>query len=124
MENAEKMVSLYKVSGNGRIIQNIEVRSDTAVQLMINDPDLVEGSPDRETQYIKDGEITLRPTQLTTLTGMTLNNLPTPCQIIIDGISYDGVDSPTVELEFDETGTHNIKVVAFPYLDKEFTIET
>lgn len=123
MENEEKMVRLYKASGNGRIIQNIEVRSDTAVQLMINDPDLVEGSPDGETQYVKDGEITPRPTQLTVFTGMALNNLPTPCQIIIDGTAYDGVDSPTVELEFDTEGTHNIKIVAFPYLDKEFTIE-
>jgi len=83
----------------------------------------VYGVGNAETQYIKDGEITLRPTQLTALTGMTLNNLPTPCQIIIDGTSYDGVDEPTVELEFDTEGTHNIKVVAFPYLDKEFTLE-
>jgi hypothetical protein len=84
----------------------------------------VYGSGDMETQYILSGEITPRPTQLTTLTDLTLTNLPTPCQIIIDGTSYDGVDSPTVDLEFDESGTHNIKVVAFPYLDKEFSVET
>lgn len=75
-----------------------------------------------ETHYVSNGEVTLRPEQLTTLTGMTLNNLPTPCQIIIDDISYE-VDESTVELEFDEPGAHNIKVVAFPYLDKEFTVE-
>lgn len=102
-------------------------------RLMTNDPNTIEansGTPhvlgvgNSEYHYVKEGEIILRPEQLTSLTGLTLNNLPTPCQIIIDGTSYDGVDEPTVELEFDETGTHNIKIVAFPYLDKEFTLET
>lgn len=84
---------------------------------------MIEGLGNPQLHYVSNGEITLRPEQLTTLTGLTLNNLPTPSQIIIDGISYE-VDEPMVELEFDETGTHNVKVVAFPYLDKEFTVET
>lgn len=99
--------------------------------LITNDPKTIEansgiphvlGVGNAEYHYVKDGEILSRPTQLTTLTGLTLANLPTPCQIIIDGISYE-VDEPTVELEFDEPGTHNIKIVAFPHLDKEFTVE-
>ena len=85
---------------------------------------MIEGQGSPSVNYVHNGQILPRPTQLTALTGLTLTNLPTPCQIIIDDTSYDGVDESTVELEFDTEGTHNIKVVAFPYLDKEFTIET
>lgn len=105
----------------GKIIGNLTASPDT---IEPNKVGLwVYGVGEAETHYVSNGEITPRPEQLTTLTGLTLNNLPTPCQIAIDDIYYD-VDETTVELEFDTEGTHNIKIVAFPYLDKEFTVET
>lgn len=105
---------------SGRIICTCSL-SEEIYELNKSKP-MVEGSGDPQLHYVSNGEISLRPEQLTTLTGLTLNNLPTPCQIIIDGTSYE-VDEPMVELEFDEPGTHNIKIVAFPHLDKEFTVE-
>lgn len=84
---------------------------------------MIEGTGNPQTDYVLNGVITPRPTQQTTLDGLTLNNLPQPCQLLIDGTAYD-LDTPTIELEFDEPGTYKVQILAFPYLDMEFTIET
>ena len=75
---------------------------------------LMEGSADPATQYIKNGQITGRPIQQTKLTGLTLTDLPVPCAIFINGQSYE-CDSEAVELEFDQPTLYEISVESWPY---------
>jgi hypothetical protein len=82
----------------------------------------VNGFGDRSIHYVKDGVITDRPEQKTTLEGSTLKNLPVPCQIHINGEVYE-CDEDHAELEIDLPGTYQISVTAWPYLDVEFTYE-
>lgn len=82
----------------------------------------VYGEGKAESDYVLDRVITPRPTQPTTLTGNFLENLPVPCKIIINGTEYDCNES-TATLEFNQPGTYNIIVRAWPYIDKEFVYE-
>jgi hypothetical protein len=83
----------------------------------------VEGAWDGETHYVLDGVATERPANPATLDGLTLNNLPVPCKIVINSTYYDCTDD-TAELEFDYAGTYKVIIEAFPYLNAEFEIET
>ena len=83
----------------------------------------VEGVWDGATHYVLDGAAVERQPCPATLTGMTLHNMPAPCKIVINSTEYEVTDK-TVELEFDYPGVYKIKVLAFPYLDAEFEIET
>lgn len=82
----------------------------------------IEGKWDAATYYVVDGEPTPRPENPTTLTDLTLNNVPIPAIITINSQTY-ATESDTIELEFDQPATYTVVVSAFPYLDKEFTIE-
>lgn len=82
----------------------------------------VNGVGDRSIHYIKDGVITDRPEQKTTLEGSMLKNLPVPCQIHVNGEVYECTDSQA-ELEFDLPGMYQITVTAWPFLDMEFSYE-
>lgn len=72
--------------------------------------------------YVLDGQVVARPENPTTVSGNTLENVPVPTTVIINGTSYE-TDESIVELGFSQPGTYVIKVVSWPYLDKEFTIE-
>lgn len=72
--------------------------------------------------YVINGEVTNRPDNPTTVSGQTLENVPVPTTVIINGTSYE-TNEPEVELGFSQPGTYAVKVVAWPYLDKEFVIE-
>lgn len=72
--------------------------------------------------YVLDGEVVDRPENPATVSGSALENVPVPATIIINGTSYDTNES-RVELGFSQPGTYDVKVVAWPYLDKEFTVE-
>jgi len=45
-----------------------------------------------------------------------------PCTIAINGTEYH-CDSSTADLELFHPGVYKVKVTAWPYLDREFTIE-
>lgn len=72
--------------------------------------------------YVNSGIIEKRPNQSTQLQGATLRNLPIPCQIYINGTMYE-CDDGIAELSFNQPTSYHIKVVAFPFLDWEVTIE-
>ena len=82
----------------------------------------IEGTWLAEEYYVVSGLPVNRPVGTSVLVGNTLNNLPIPCKIIINGESYDCIDQ-TATLEFTQPTVYKIKVVAFPYLDKEFEID-
>ena len=73
-------------------------------------------------KYVSNGEVLDRPVNPATASGMTLLNVPVPATLLIGREIYDVTES-TVELEFNLPGTYTVKVIAWPYLDKEFTIE-
>lgn len=83
----------------------------------------VEGAWDRLTHYVLDGEAVERPANPAVLTDLTLTNLPVPCKIVINGTEYDCNDSQ-IDLDLPMINEYLITVVAFPYLDAEFEIET
>lgn len=83
----------------------------------------VEGAWDRLTHYVVNGKAVERPVNPATLTDLTLTNLPVPCKIVINGTEYECDDSQ-VDLELPMVNEYLITVVAFPYLDAEFEIET
>lgn len=109
-----------EIGENGRIIGNHSI-PDEFLDLN-HHMNLLEGSADPATHYIKNGQITDRPIQQTKLNGLTLTDLPVPCTIAINGQSYE-CDSDTVELEFDQPTIYTIRVEAWPYQDFEVTYE-
>lgn len=72
--------------------------------------------------YALDGEAVPRPENPTTVSGQTLENVPVPATVIVNGTSYETSES-IVELGFSQPGTYAVKVVAWPHLDKEFSVE-
>ena len=85
--------------------------------------------------YVVDGSITPRPTNPVTLTSIevaangtdvtALANLPDSCTITYTGPGFEitkEVTGGTAEFTTDVIGLHTIKVVAFPYLDWEGTV--
>ena len=82
----------------------------------------VEGSWFGKPFYVVDDEAVPRPENPATLTGYTLTGVPVPATVSINDASYE-TDESVIELEFTQPGTYVVKIVAWPYLDKEFTIE-
>lgn len=82
----------------------------------------VDGRSDPDTHYVKQGVLTPRPQNPAVLDGGTLSGLPVPSTINIGGVDYP-CDEPVAELAFDQPGTYRIVVRAWPYLNKEFTVE-
>lgn len=82
----------------------------------------VEGDWLGQNKYVLDGEVVDRPENTATLSGLTLLNVPVPSTIQIGNQFYESADS-TVELEFNLPGTYKVKVISWPHLDKEFTVE-
>lgn len=88
---------------------------------MTTDP-WVEGEWFGKPFYALNGEAVPRPENPTTVSGQTLENVPVPATVIINGTSYE-TNVSTVELGFSQPGTYAVKVVAWPHLDKEFSVE-
>lgn len=91
--------------------------------IKISELDWVEGYFYDMVYYVLNGQAVERPVNPTLLTGLTLTNVPYPCKIVINQTEYECNESE-VELDFPMSGLYKIKVIAFPYLDAEFEIET
>lgn len=72
--------------------------------------------------YVVADAVVARPQNTATISGNTLQNLPVPCKIAINGVVYD-CDDQTATLELTQPIKYVIVVSAFPYLDKEFVID-
>ena len=116
-----KSISFYNTRGE---IHTSMQGDESALQLTIeNSPDpWVEGDWFDKGKYVLNGDVLDRPLNPTTLSGLTLINVPVPAVVLIDGVSYDTNES-VVEIAFQYPGKHKIRVVSFPYLDAEFDIE-
>lgn len=98
----------------------------------INIHGVFEGVANDTIQYIVSGEIIvnkpINPATITKLTmtanaidTVTVSNLPNPSSVVLEGVNYtvtDGAFGFTV----DTVGIYTIKVMSFPYLDKEFRV--
>jgi hypothetical protein len=80
------------------------------------------GTGNIETDYVRDGRIEARPPCPAEISQRVLSSLPVPCTIKVRDVEYSCTDG-TAELEFDQPGSYLVIVQAWPYLDKEFTIE-
>ena len=77
---------------------------------------------DPSLKYVRNKKLADRPKQQTKLTGATLENLPAPCTIHINGTPYE-CDRDTAELEFDQPTTYKISVESWPYQEWSTTYE-
>jgi len=114
-------ISFYNASGK----ITSELTGDKAVIDLTKEltTDLwVEGAWFNKPFYVVDDEVLPQPENPTVLVNQTLTNVPVPATVIINGISYE-TNEAQVELGFTQPGTYTVKVIAWPYLDKEFVIE-
>lgn len=79
----------------------------------------VYGAGDTDLEYVHNGEIVARPIQRTEVNGQILQNLPAPCEIDVNGETYQGTGD-TFVLPV-TSGPCRIKVIAWPYIDAVFT---
>lgn len=116
MENREEMTKLIYFADTGRIVGHASgsglVNALLPGLALLASDEILSG----DTHYVQNDQPTPRPTQATTLNGLTLENLPVPAQVTIDGVEYT-TDAAEVELDFPLPGTYQIRVSAFPYLD-------
>lgn len=116
------MITVYEAeTGRIKYFADGDPPAMQATKDSLTDP-WVDGEFHWDTHYVSDGVATLRPDCPATVSGLILLNVPVPAEIHIGRNVYQADDS-TVELEFNLPGTYKVKVVSFPYLDKEFTIE-
>ncbi len=84
---------------------------------------LCQGVADAKRQFVTDLGLQDRPPQDTYLDGMTLFDLPRPCTIVINENKTYFWEHASAELQFDQPGAYTVRVVAWPYIDKEFVLE-
>lgn len=82
----------------------------------------VDGAWDGKVKYVSGGSVLDRPENTATLSGLTLLNVPIPSTIQIGNQFYECTDG-TAELAFNLPGTYKVKVISWPHLPKEFTVE-
>lgn len=97
----------------GRIIQ-WGTMDDGIVTSLASDGFLPgDGRPD--THYVANGQILEKTTSPVTLNGLTLENVPVPSWLTIEGTTYQ-TNEPTVELSFNLPGAYPINVESVPFL--------
>lgn len=116
------LVSYFSADETGRITCTYIGTLDMKAMWESTGAVLLEGRANPDVDYWKDGKLTKRPPQATALSGNTLSSLPAPCTICVNATAYTCTDG-TADLAFDQPGTYSIRVVAWPYLDKEFSVE-
>ncbi len=107
----------------GRIMAVVTCPPAMAASMAMPGEQAVYCAPDvmDTTHYVLHGAVQPRPTCPALLDGMTLRDLPVPCAIRINGVSYDCAE-PTAELEFDQPGAYSIRVTAWPYRNADFEV--
>lgn len=109
---------------DGRIVMGMTAPEATAQLNVQPGHQLLRVPPglDIEAHYVDGGTWQPRPQCAAQLEGSRLVDLPAPCKIRINDAAYDCPDA-TADLEFDQPGTYRVVVSAWPYMDKEFTVE-
>lgn len=116
-----KKITFYDAEGRITGVMSGPLASIQATIEYLKEP-FVEGEGSLDADYVCGGTLTARPVCPARLDDLVLSRLPSPCLITINERDYP-CETSTVELEFDQPGKYHIVVQAWPYLDKEFTIE-
>lgn len=111
-------ISVYNDAG--RITLTADLSEDTYEAYISLGYQMVDVIGDPHTQMVVDGALQNRPANPVTLSGTTLSNVPIPATVIINGTPYP-TNEATVELGL-TMGNYTVRVEAFPYLDKQFTV--
>lgn len=114
--------NFYTHDKNGRIT-GVFTENEEFFQVNQGALKLLRGHADPSRQFVTEQGLQDRPPQETYLDGNTLHHLPQSCAIVINTTRTYAWESVSAELEFDQPGTYTIKVIAWPYLDKEFVLE-
>jgi hypothetical protein len=114
-------ISYYLPNGAITGILKADPKSMELNKQVATDP-YIDGEWDCQVYYVTNNQATLRPENPTTVSGQILENVPVPATVIVNGTSYETSES-RVELGFSQPGTYAVKVVAWPHLDKEFSVE-
>ena len=104
--------------GTGRITAHWSAGEDGWVEA--NDTTsvgAVSGLHDSDEYYVSSGTVTARPASPITLDGTTLKDVPAGAIINIDGTEEVVETAEDVELVFPLSGTYEVRVKHFPYLD-------
>lgn len=115
------IVSLFDKSG--RFVQELDGDAALVIEPTVQATGLryAEGSHG-DKQYLVAGTVYERPGNPAVLNGNLISGLPFGATIIINNAVYH-CDDDHAELEFDQPGIYAIRVIAWPYLDKEFVFE-
>lgn len=73
------------------------------------------------THYVCDGLIVPRAAMSPIVEGATVSNLPVPCTVTIERVTYE-VDDGTAEIEFAHPGPYAVTIRAVGYLDTVVTL--
>ncbi|MCX5567180.1 hypothetical protein [Alcaligenes phenolicus] len=114
--------NFYTHDKNGRIT-GVFSENEEFFQVNQDALKLIRGHAEPSRQFVTEQGLQDRPPQETYLDGNTLHHLPQPCEIVINTTRTYAWESVSAELEFDQPGMYTIKVIAWPYLDKEFVLE-
>jgi len=117
---------------NGKILWVMDNSSIDETQTdMANEVNVMKGTADDATQYVKDGVITDRPSMSlsigkTTITAngtdeATISNIPSGATATCEGESLT-IDDGELVFTADTAGTYTITFECWPYLDEEVTI--
>lgn len=115
------IVSLFDHAG--RFVQVLDGDIDLVIKPTVQATGLryAEGSHG-DGQYLVAGQVLDRPQMGAELNGNAIVGLPFGATIIINNTAYQ-CDDDHAELEFDQPGTYSIRVIAWPYLNKELVFE-
>lgn len=83
---------------------------------------IVLGKANLNLDYVSNSTITPRPANPSTISGMTISNVPNPSTVTIDGVNPQTVTDGTVNLSFTQPGTYTVVVSSWPMLDATFTV--
>jgi hypothetical protein len=127
MDTVYKKYVIYRKS-DGKIKRTLK---STVIDIGENyDPSTeayIEGEAHVLNCYVDGGKVKKRPEMEVELSGTDggcmLSNLPVPCVIKVNCTAYPNEYATEEEILFDQYGTYNISISAWPYFDKEFTYE-
>jgi len=127
------MKYFYLYDSNGKI-KSATMCSDLSYKVQITPAGCTRGigEPDVDNDYVKDGKITARPKMAvsvdkTTILAnetdkATITGIPKGTRVYIMGDDEGICDDGKMEILADFKGTYKVKLVCWPYLDKEIEI--
>jgi hypothetical protein len=123
MSDVQTNVPYVEADSTGKIIVTGTIPpSMIALQKPPAGGSVVEGAGNPATQYVANGAIVARPANPSTLSGMTISNVPHPSTVTIAGANPQTVTDGVVDLSFTQPGTYAVVVSAWPMLDATFSV--